>query len=670
MTRSRTRRWWWGFALFSAFLVAGLVRISMVTLELEDQNRLARAETVQREQLRDALWTLDGWLGQVLGDEASRPSGSDWFAPLPGQQFATPLVGDSCALFNFRFESDPSSGHTNLAPTIPPETPPASGKGASPTQLADAAQWFDSNDIAQVYQQAESLACTVLELPQQADAGQLGAVQVQEAQMESAPPSQQRARVQQGSSGPRTTTALDPQVLLPPSPPVPQSAEAFHPTGQSEGGQTAGPIGYGNPVQSLDIESQSRRNISALKARSQRQSKEDASLFNRTDPRIEETGVLFPTWRRGAVGLELLFLRRILGADGVIVQGIVADWPTLERELLAVAGPILPGLHLEPLEGSAIGDLRWVGSALGTIPVGLALPPVELPAAAALTPARLALALTWLAVLGAIAVAFASLRASVAFGERRSRFASAVTHELRTPLTTFQLYSEMLADGMVADPEQRRQYLETLRGESQRLSGLVESVLAYARLEEGRESRRRETIPAGALLERGRARFAEILARAGLELAVDVEAEVAETPLFTDPDAVGQIIGNLVENAAKYAREGEPPRVEITAARPAASGARSGNASRSGGARRRSAAERGGPIEISVRDFGPGIAPEDAKRVFAPFDRAGRESGNLPGAGLGLSIARALARDLGGDLRLDETVSPGARFVLTLPAGP
>ena len=72
-----------------------------------------------------------------------------------------------------------------------------------------------------------------------------------------------------------------------------------------------------------------------------------------------------------------------------------------------------------------------------------------------------------------------------------------------------------------------------------------------------------------------------------------------------------------------------------------------------------------------MRDHGPGIASGCAERIFAPFDRAGRESGNLPGAGLGLSIARALARDLGGELTLDGGGSTaegdgGACFVLRL----
>ena len=90
----------------------------------------------------------------------------------------------------------------------------------------------------------------------------------------------------------------------------------------------------------------------------------------------------------------------------------------------------------------------------------------------------------------AAATAVSALRASIAFGERRSRFASAVTHELRTPLTTFRMYSEMLADDMVPDEGQRRVYLATLKEESGRLATLVENVLTYARLEEGRFARR------------------------------------------------------------------------------------------------------------------------------------------------------------------------------------
>ncbi len=597
---NRARSWWLGFGVATAFLIGGLVWISRVTLELEAQNRFARAESTQREQLRDALWTIDGWLGQILDDEADRLAGENWFTPLPGQTFATPLVAETVPFFTCRFESSPT-GETTLLPTVPADTPPHTGMCPAPELIAETKQWVDDNDMSQVVKLAEMETCSTLVVPQQ----------VEWMQTDNGPvPSQQQQQ---------NTVAL------------------------GSVGQPDVPGEYRNPAQSIDVYSQNRRNSAALKARSMRGANDDAAFLNSVNPRVAETGVLLPTWRRGSVGYELILLRRVFAPDGVWVQGLVADWRTLEAELLAVSGPILAGLKLQPLEGRASSDLRWVGCSLATIPVGLILPAVVPGSAEIISPARLALGLTWLAVLGAIAVAFASLRASIAFGERRSRFASAVTHELRTPLTTFQLYSEMLADDMVQDPAQRQEYLETLRDESQRLSGLVESVLAYARLEEGREQRRRETVSVGALIERSRARLVETLERGGLELAIELEA--AETNLFTDPDAVGQILSNLVENAAKYSTGSAPARVEITAE------------------------HRGGPIEIAVRDFGPGIAPECASRVFEPFDRAGREAGNLPGAGLGLTLSRALARDLGGDLRLDGAVSPGARFVLTLPFG-
>lgn len=603
----RARRWWWGFGLFVLVLLAGLVTISRVTLDLEERNRLVEAEASQREQLRDALWTLDGWFGQILDDEADRAASDSWFAPLPGQALASPLLSDAGAegarpLFAFRFEALPS-GALELRPTAPSENPYAPG----PERIAETRAWIDDNDLSEVVELAEMATCSNLALPQQA---------------------QQAQQIGQFEQGPVQNGAV-----------VPQRA------GQ-QWVQTDGD--YGAPVQTLDIRSQASRNSIALKARSQRKLNEEASLLNGVPAVIGEAGVLLPTWRTGDAGLELLLLRRVFSNDGVRIQGLSADWSTLERELLTLSEPILPGLSLEPLVDGATTDIRWVGSSLASIPVGLVAPQVELPPVDGLSPAGVTLGMAWLAALLSIAVAFASLRSSVAFGERRSRFASAVTHELRTPLTTFQLYSEMLADGMVEDPEQRRQYLDTLRTESERLSGLVESVLAYSRLEEKRGERRRqrrlESTTVGALVERHRPRWESALERAGLTLAVDLDA--ADAPLHTDGEAVGQIISNLVENAAKYAADGDPQRVEITAER------------------------HGGPVEISVRDHGPGVDPGAARRIFEPFDRAGRESGTLPGAGLGLSIARALARDLGGDLRLDTAVSPGARFVLRLPVAP
>ena len=587
--------WWTGFSIFAVILIVGLIYISQVTLRLEDQNRMARANATQAEKLRDSLWALDGWMAQILGDEAKRSTEEGWFQPLEGQSVSSPLVQDEVPLITFRFESD-LEGTTLLVPTTTerdyPEVPPA--------QFEETYSWVAENNLVEIAEVAEVMTCMQIGSPQQVL-----------------------------ENSPELKDFMLPEEL------------------KSESTDKGIP-----PAPSVGERSQSLRNSVALKARSSRGSNFDANSFNTILP-VEETGVLLPLWRNSSLGRELVLLRKTFSANRMKIQGCTITWPVLEQELLSLANPILPGVRFQPLDGPASSQVEWVGRSLGTIPVGLIAPPVTLESADSITPARLALGLTWLAVLGAIGIGFVSLRSSVAFGERRSRFASAVTHELRTPLTTFQLYSEMLADDMVSEEELRREYLETLRVESQRLSGLVESVLAYSRLEEGREQQRRESIMVSAICDRFQTRIERLLTDVGLELQLDVAAP--EETLYTDPDAVGQILINLIENAPKYAAEGHPPLVELTI-------------------RKRGKVNS---VDFVVRDYGPGVSRNSAKRIFEPFDRAGHESGNLPGAGLGLSIARALARDLGGELVLEKPVEPspstsdhpGAVFRLTLPTG-
>jgi signal transduction histidine kinase len=123
-----------------------------------------------------------------------------------------------------------------------------------------------------------------------------------------------------------------------------------------------------------------------------------------------------------------------------------------------------------------------------------------------------------------------------------------------------------------------------------------------------------------------------------------VEAEpVRREVLETDPDAIGQILFNLVDNACKYAA-GEGRRVELRASR---DGAR---------------------IRLRVTDHGPGVPAETARRIFAPFERGGHDQDPAPGIGLGLSLSRALARRLGGDLVLCAAPGAGACFEVDLPA--
>src|SRR6187401_3474036 len=111
----------------------------------------------------------------------------------------------------------------------------------------------------------------------------------------------------------------------------------------------------------------------------------------------------------------------------------------------------------------------------------------------------------WLgAVLLAVAVAAFLLQGVMTLSERRAAFVSSVTHELRTPLTTFRMYAEMLARGMVPDANRRQEYFTTLQREAERLTLLVENVLAYARLERGRKPQAQDRVTLRSLLDRVR----------------------------------------------------------------------------------------------------------------------------------------------------------------------
>jgi signal transduction histidine kinase len=358
-------------------------------------------------------------------------------------------------------------------------------------------------------------------------------------------------------------------------------------------------------------------------------------------------GPLVPLWIEAGGRPALVFLRRTDVADAAasaFVQGFVLDWPRLRERLLAEVTDVLPGADLRPVAEDAVAD-DASGLVLATAPAALVAPPSAGARPAGLTPTRTGLAAAWIAVAVAFAAAAATLRASLADGVRRARFASSVTHELRTPLTTFRLYAEMLADGMVTDPAQRQVYLETLKTESARLAALVENVLVFARVEEGRVPRRPERTTAGELVERSLQALRRRAEEARMDLRVDL-GDAAGVPVLAHPDSVAQVLANLVDNACKYAASAPDRRIEVAAAR------------------------RGGGVEISVRDHGPGIAAGDVAAAFTPFERGNRPPGDgVPGIGLGLALSRGLARDGGGELAVApaDPAAPGARLVLTLP---
>ncbi len=232
-------------------------------------------------------------------------------------------------------------------------------------------------------------------------------------------------------------------------------------------------------------------------------------------------------------------------------------------------------------------------------------------------------------------------RRSEAEAAQKTSFVANVSHEFKTPLTTIRLYSELLEQGRVRDATQGGEYLRTIGRETQRLARLVNNALDFSRLEQGRKKYSREPVDLRVELTRLLETLAPRMAEAGLTLRRDFpDTAVA---VFTDRDALEQIVLNLIDNALKYGLAGGEVSVMLVARG-------------SGGA------------EVRVGDRGPGVPLEHRERIFEKFHRVDDAlTAEKSGAGLGLSIARQLARGQGGEVRYVPRAGGGAEFILELP---
>ncbi|MCI0334248.1 MAG: HAMP domain-containing histidine kinase [Planctomycetes bacterium] len=350
----------------------------------------------------------------------------------------------------------------------------------------------------------------------------------------------------------------------------------------------------------------------------------------------EQVGVSRPVW----IGDRLILARRVGGNGQTVVQGCWLDWPQLKTRLLAEAADLLPDADLVRADGDAADDPSRM---LAGLPVRLVVG--EVPATGAVSPTLgWALWMGWGAVALAVLAAAALLHGVMTLSERRAAFVSSVTHELRTPLTTFRMYAEMLARGMVPDAERRQEYFNTLQREAERLTLLVENVLAYARLERGRKPQAGDRITLRKLLEHIGPRLAQRAAQADMKCDLQLESHAADLEFTTDQSVVEQILFNLVDNAAKYAREAEDRQIHVEASRD------------------------GEWVRLVVRDHGPGIEQRAWGRQPRAFGKSAQQSAETaPGVGLGLALCRRLARQLGGRLEIDGATGDGATVALLLP---
>lgn len=225
--------------------------------------------------------------------------------------------------------------------------------------------------------------------------------------------------------------------------------------------------------------------------------------------------------------------------------------------------------------------------------------------------------------------------------EARRAFVSVASHELRTPLASLHGMLEMLEEDLAQerfDVADARRRVAEARTQSLRLAQLATDLLDLSRLDAQVELRS-ESIELGEL---ARAVAAEFVARAG-ERRITLDVDPAPVWATGDPGAVARIVRILVDNALRFAPEGD--RVTIA---PVLGDGEAGHAT------------------IAVSDNGPGIPEDEREIVFERFQR-GSSTGGSGGFGLGLAIGRELAERMGGTLELDPEAG-GARLVLSLPA--
>lgn len=336
------------------------------------------------------------------------------------------------------------------------------------------------------------------------------------------------------------------------------------------------------------------------------------------------------------IGDELVIVRsgRSIGTG---FDGVWIDWPALRSALLQDVSDLVPGATLHRIQTTDKVNpertLAALPAMLEPAETGLASPQWS--------PTHNALLIAWCSLTIASLLAGAALGCLIAMSERRAAFVSAVTHELRTPLTTFRLYSDLLARDMVIDPTDRKEYLETLRREADRLTHLVDNVLRYSKLQRTSKPPALETVELSDWVDRVTPRLSARLAEARMTLQIH---QSDEGTWRTDPPAVEQILFNLIDNAAKYAAESADRRVRLDA-------------------------RIEHPMVIfTVTDHGPGVPPALRSTIFRPFAKsAERAAETAAGVGLGLALAKQTAAALGGTLTYEPAAGGGACFCLRLP---
>lgn len=292
----------------------------------------------------------------------------------------------------------------------------------------------------------------------------------------------------------------------------------------------------------------------------------------------------------------------------------------------------------------------------------------------------------WL--LGLIAcAAFASLAGLISarrafyrqlrLNELKSNFVSSVSHELRAPIASVRLLAESLERGRISEPQKQNEYFKFIVQECRRLSSLIENVLDFSRIEQGRKEYEFEPTDIVKLVRE----TAKLMEPYATERNVRLEVQLDDAQLSTlnlqpllDGHAIQQALVNLIDNAIKHSADGALVRIGLDVL--PTSCRQKGSADKTSG---KDLPDRGKStpelptgcrqhVQIFVEDSGPGIPTHEHEKIFDRFYRLGSElRRETQGVGIGLSIVKHIAEAHGGKVLVQSEVGKGTRFTIEIP---
>jgi signal transduction histidine kinase len=228
----------------------------------------------------------------------------------------------------------------------------------------------------------------------------------------------------------------------------------------------------------------------------------------------------------------------------------------------------------------------------------------------------------------------------MALAKLKSDFVSNVSHELRTPLSLIRLYAETLEMGRLKSEEKYQEYYSIIRKESERLTGLINNILDFSRIEAGRKEYDFRQTDLKELVHNTLDSYRYQIEQQGFAFEEDIATDLP--PVSVDREAIARSLLNLVNNALKYSQDQKFIGVHLS--------------------------RDNGSVRLEVIDHGIGIPENEQTKIFEKFYRVGDPLvHNTKGSGLGLALVRHIAHAHGGDVTVDSAPGRGSKFTISLP---